>query len=113
MLVDRDEAVLAAVCEKHGNAVIPLGMALLDSRSCATLVMRKAGQIDVGSCQLFSPPRQAVRKMFCGTSGSQSFVAREWGKHDGSWTRSIQLQVMIAYPAIFKPRRLNCRVIAR
>lgn len=50
VLVDRDEAALTALCEKHGAAVIPLAMDLLDPRSCATLVpqvLEKAGQIDI------------------------------------------------------------------
>jgi len=50
VLVDRDEAALTALCEKHGDAVIPLGMDLLDPRSCATLVpqvLEKAGRIDI------------------------------------------------------------------
>lgn len=50
VLVDRDEAALAALCEKHGDAVVPLGMDLLDPQSCATMVpqvLEKAGRIDI------------------------------------------------------------------
>jgi len=50
VLVDRDEVALAALSEKHGDAVIPLGMDLLDSQSCASLVsqvLNKAGPIDI------------------------------------------------------------------
>jgi ribitol 2-dehydrogenase len=38
VLVDRDEAALTALREKHDDAVIPLGIDLLDARSCATLM---------------------------------------------------------------------------
>jgi ribitol 2-dehydrogenase len=37
VLVDRDEAALTALREKHGDAVIPLVIDLLDAKSCATL----------------------------------------------------------------------------
>ena len=50
VLVDRDEAAIAALREKHGDAVIPLAMDLLDPQSCATLVpqvLEKTGQIDI------------------------------------------------------------------
>ena len=50
VMVDRDEAALDALCSKHGNAVIPLVIDLLDSKDCATLlpkVLDKAGQLDV------------------------------------------------------------------
>ena len=50
LLVDRDEAALAAVCEKHGDAVIPLVIDLLDPKACATLlprVLEQAGQLDI------------------------------------------------------------------
>jgi ribitol 2-dehydrogenase len=35
VLVDRDEAALTALREKHGDAVIPLVIDLLDVKSCA------------------------------------------------------------------------------
>jgi NAD(P)-dependent dehydrogenase (short-subunit alcohol dehydrogenase family) len=38
VLVDRDEAALTALREKHGDAVIPLVIDLLDAKSCATLM---------------------------------------------------------------------------
>ena len=50
VLVDRDEAALKALCEKHGDAVIPLVIDLLDPKDCASLVprvLREAGQLDI------------------------------------------------------------------
>jgi ribitol 2-dehydrogenase len=50
VLVDRDEAALAAVCGRHGDAVIPLVLDLLDPKACATLmprILEKAGQLDI------------------------------------------------------------------
>jgi ribitol 2-dehydrogenase len=50
VMVDRDEAALMALCNKHGNAVIPLVVDLLDPKDCATLlprVLEKAGQLDI------------------------------------------------------------------
>ena len=50
VLVDRDEAALTALREKHGGAVIPLVIDLLDAKSCATLmpqILEKAGQLDI------------------------------------------------------------------
>jgi len=50
VLVDRDEAALAALCSRHGDAAIPLLVDLLDPQACATLVPRVlqvAGQIDI------------------------------------------------------------------
>jgi ribitol 2-dehydrogenase len=50
VLVDRDEAALAALFEKHGDAVIPLAMDLLDPKQCASLVpqvLGKAGRVDI------------------------------------------------------------------
>src|SRR4029450_4107906 len=50
VLVDRDEAALTALREKHGDALIPLVIDLLDARSCATLMRRtleKAGRLDI------------------------------------------------------------------
>jgi ribitol 2-dehydrogenase len=49
-MVDRDEAALKTHCKKHGNAVIPLVIDLLDPKDCATLlprVLEKAGQLDI------------------------------------------------------------------
>lgn len=49
-LVDRDQATLDALQEKHGDAVIPLLIDLLDPKSCATLlprVLEAAGQLDI------------------------------------------------------------------
>jgi NAD(P)-dependent dehydrogenase (short-subunit alcohol dehydrogenase family) len=50
VMVDRDEAALKTLCNKHGDAVIPLVIDLLDPRDCATLlprVLEKAGQLDI------------------------------------------------------------------
>jgi len=50
VLVDRDEAALAALCSRHGDAAIPLVIDLLDPKGCASLmpqILDKAGQLDV------------------------------------------------------------------
>jgi ribitol 2-dehydrogenase len=50
VLVDRDEAALMALREKHGDAMIPLIIDLLDAKSCATLmsqILEKAGRLDI------------------------------------------------------------------
>jgi ribitol 2-dehydrogenase len=50
VLVDRDEAALRAIRQRHRDAVIPLIMDLLDPQSCATLVpqvLEKTGRIDI------------------------------------------------------------------
>ncbi len=50
VMVDRDRPALAALGDKHGKAVIPLIIDLLNSRDCATLlprVLEKAGQLDI------------------------------------------------------------------
>src|SRR6266404_1604146 len=50
VMVDRDEAALKVLCNKHGDAVIPLVIDLLDPKDCATLlprVLEKAGQLDI------------------------------------------------------------------
>ncbi|MCC8979989.1 SDR family oxidoreductase [Bradyrhizobium acaciae] len=50
VMVDRDAAALEALADKHGNAVIPLVLDLLDPQACATLlpqVLEKAGQLDI------------------------------------------------------------------
>ncbi|NEV02713.1 SDR family oxidoreductase [Bradyrhizobium uaiense] len=50
VMVDRDVAALEALAGKHGNAVIPLVLDLLDPKACATLlpqVLEKAGQLDI------------------------------------------------------------------
>jgi NAD(P)-dependent dehydrogenase (short-subunit alcohol dehydrogenase family) len=39
-MVDRDEAALTALCNRHGAAVIPLAIDLLDPRDCVTLLPR-------------------------------------------------------------------------
>ena len=49
-MVDRDEAALKALCDKHGDVVIPLVIDLLDPKDCATLlprVLEKTGQLDI------------------------------------------------------------------
>ncbi len=48
--VDRDEPAVLALREKHGDAVIPLVVDLLDPQSCATLlpkVLENAGRLDI------------------------------------------------------------------
>lgn len=50
VLVDRDEVALTALCEKYGDAAIPLAIDLLDSKSCATLmpqILERAGRLDI------------------------------------------------------------------
>jgi ribitol 2-dehydrogenase len=50
VMVDRDEAALKAIRNKHGDAAIPLLIDLLDPKDCASLLPRtleKAGQIDI------------------------------------------------------------------
>jgi ribitol 2-dehydrogenase len=50
VLVDRDEAALQALVGKHGDAVIPLVIDLLDPADCATLlpqILGKAGRLDI------------------------------------------------------------------
>ncbi|BFG81334.1 SDR family oxidoreductase [Paraburkholderia terrae] len=50
VLVDRDDAAVTSICNKHGDAAIPLVLDLLDSKACSTLVPRVleiAGQIDI------------------------------------------------------------------
>jgi ribitol 2-dehydrogenase len=49
-MVDRDEAALHALGDKHGDAVIPLRIDLLDPTDCATLlpkILDEAGQLDI------------------------------------------------------------------
>jgi ribitol 2-dehydrogenase len=50
VLVDRQEAALAALCSRHGGAAMPLVIDLLDPNACATLVPRvleSAGRLDI------------------------------------------------------------------
>ena len=50
VMADRDEAALKSLCEKHGEAAIPLAIDLLDPKDCATLipkVLDGAGRIDI------------------------------------------------------------------
>jgi len=50
VLIDRDEAALAAVCRRHGDAAIPLVLDLLDPKACATLlpqILERAGPLDI------------------------------------------------------------------
>ncbi|MDX1606145.1 MAG: SDR family oxidoreductase [Candidatus Competibacterales bacterium] len=50
VLVDRDEAALRVLRDKHGEAVIPLVIDLLDPRDCATLmpqILDQAGWLDI------------------------------------------------------------------
>ena len=50
VMIDRDQAALTALRGKHGDAVIPVVIDLLDSGDCATLlprVLEAAGQLDI------------------------------------------------------------------
>jgi ribitol 2-dehydrogenase len=50
VLVDRDARALAALHDKHGDAVIPLVLDLLDAQQCAALlprVLAQTGQLDI------------------------------------------------------------------
>ncbi len=50
VLVDCDDAALAAICSEHGDAAIPLVIDLLNPKACSTLVQRvleMTGQIDI------------------------------------------------------------------
>ncbi len=50
VFVDRDEAAVKKICEKHGDAAIPLIIDLLSPESCAKLLpatLEKAGQLDI------------------------------------------------------------------
>ena len=50
VMVDRDAAALTTLCNRHGDAAIPLVIDLLDPKDCATLlpgVLEKAGQLDI------------------------------------------------------------------
>ena len=50
VMVDCDEAALKRPGDKHGDAVIPLVIDLLDPKDCAALmpkVLEKAGQLDI------------------------------------------------------------------
>ncbi len=50
VMVDRDEAALNKLRDKHGAALIPLVIDLLDPKDCATLlqkVLERAGQLDI------------------------------------------------------------------
>jgi ribitol 2-dehydrogenase len=50
VMVDRDEVALKALCDRHGDAVIPLVIDLLDPGDCATLlprVVERTGQLDI------------------------------------------------------------------
>ena len=50
VFVDRDEAAVKRICEKHGDAAIPLIIDLISPESCATLLpktLELAGQLDI------------------------------------------------------------------
>lgn len=50
VLVDRDQAALAAACHRLGDAAIPLVLDLLDAAACAALmpqILERAGQLDI------------------------------------------------------------------
>ena len=50
VMIDRDKVALGKVREKHGDAVIPLVIDLLDPKDCGTLlpkVLEAAGRLDI------------------------------------------------------------------
>src|SRR6476620_11277172 len=50
VMIDRDEAALKSLRDKHGNAVVPLIIDLLDPKDCATLlpkVLESMGHLDI------------------------------------------------------------------
>ncbi|WP_338690737.1 SDR family oxidoreductase [Bradyrhizobium sp. 26S5] len=50
VMVDRDAAALQALAAKHGDAVIPLVIDLLDAKDCATLlpkILARTGRLDI------------------------------------------------------------------
>ena len=50
VMIDRDEAALRALRDKHGDALVPLVIDLLDPTECATLlprILENAGQLDI------------------------------------------------------------------
>jgi len=50
VMVDRDERALKALCNRHGDAVIPLAIDLLEPKDCARLlpaILEKVGQLDI------------------------------------------------------------------
>ncbi|MGY2938201.1 NADP-dependent 3-hydroxy acid dehydrogenase YdfG [Bradyrhizobium sp. GM6.1] len=61
VMVDRDEAALKALRDKHGDAVIPLLIDLLDPKDCATVlprVLEQAGQPSISCMRM--PGRMSV-----------------------------------------------------
>ncbi len=50
VLIDRDQAALAAACAPYGDAAMPLLLDLLDAQQCASLmpqVIERAGRLDI------------------------------------------------------------------
>jgi ribitol 2-dehydrogenase len=50
VMIDRDEAALKSLRDKHGEAVVPLIIDLLDPKACATLlpkILENAGKLDI------------------------------------------------------------------
>jgi ribitol 2-dehydrogenase len=50
VMIDRDEAALEALCDRHGEAALPLVIDLLDPKDCASLlprVLERTGQLDI------------------------------------------------------------------
>jgi ribitol 2-dehydrogenase len=78
LMVDRDQVALKALCNKHGDAVIPLVIDLLDPKDCATLlprVLEKAGQLDIlhanaGTIADHNMPRQPIAITLTATAWS-------------------------------------------
>ena len=93
VMVDRDEAALKALCNKHGDAVIALVIDLLDPKGCATLlprVLEKAGQST--SCMQM-PVRTSVATWSMPT----------WGYPPISFDPIRRLRII--YPTAFVPQR--------
>lgn len=58
VMVDRDQAALNALHNKHGETVIPLLIDLLDAKDCATLLPRSSWRRRASS--IFCMPMRAV-----------------------------------------------------
>jgi ribitol 2-dehydrogenase len=46
VLVDRDETAVATLCKKHGDAIVPLIIDLLDTQQCKSLVRQILQRVD-------------------------------------------------------------------
>lgn len=63
VMVDRDEAALKALCNKHGDAVIPLVVDLLDPTACATLLPRVLDDSSISCMRMRAPMSVATSSM--------------------------------------------------